>query len=32
MREALTATLQAIGYVLMTGAAVWLVFQYVPSP
>jgi hypothetical protein len=32
MRESLTAALQAIGYVLVTSAAVWLVFQYVPSP
>ena len=32
MRESLTAALQAIGYVLVTSAAVWLVFQYAPSP
>ena len=32
MRESLNAALQAIGYVLVTSAAVWLVFQYVPSP
>ena len=32
MRESLTATLQAIGYMFMTSAAVWLVFRYVPSP
>ncbi len=32
MRESLTAALQTIGYVLMTSAAVWLVFRYVPSP
>ena len=32
MRESLIATLQAIGYMLVTSTAVWLVFQYVPSP
>jgi len=32
MRELLEATAQVIGYVLVTSAAVWLVFQYVPTP
>ncbi len=32
MLESLTAALQAIGYVLVTSTAVWLVFRYVPSP
>ncbi len=32
MRETLMAALHAIGYVLVTSAAVWMVFRYVPSP
>ena len=31
MREALTAALHAIGYALVTSAAVWLLLRYVPS-
>ena len=31
MRDALTATVQAIGYALITGAAVWLLVSYAPS-
>ncbi len=31
MREVICAAAQTIGYVLLTGAAVWLVIQYVPS-
>ena len=32
MREFLGAAAQTIGYVLVTSAAVWLAFQYVPTP
>src|SRR3989304_5202288 len=32
MREFLGAAVQTVGYVLVTSAAVWLVFQYVPTP
>jgi hypothetical protein len=32
MREFLGAAVQTIGYVLETSAALWLVFQYVPTP
>jgi hypothetical protein len=32
MREFLGAAVQTAGYVLVTGAAVWLVFQNVPTP
>ncbi len=32
MREVLAAAVQTIGYALVTGAALWLVFQYAPSP
>ena len=32
MREFLGAAVQTIGYVLVTSVAVWLVFQYVPTP
>jgi hypothetical protein len=32
MRELLSAAAQTIGYVIVTGAAVWLVLQYAPSP
>ena len=32
MREFLGAAVQTIGYVLVTSAAVWLVFQSVPTP
>ncbi len=32
MREVLAAAAQTIGYVLVTGATIWLIFQYAPSP
>jgi hypothetical protein len=32
MREFLGAAVQTVGYVLVTSAAVWLMFQYVPTP
>ena len=32
MREVLVVAAQTIGYVVVTAAAVWLVFQYVPAP
>ena len=32
MREVIAAAAQAIGYVVVTAAAVWLVFQYVAAP
>ncbi len=31
MREVIAAAAQTIGYVLVTGAALWLVMQYIPS-
>jgi hypothetical protein len=32
MREVLETAAQTIAYFLVTGAAIWLIFQYVPSP
>ncbi len=32
MREVFAAAVQTIGYALVTGAGLWLVFQYAPSP
>ena len=32
MREFLGAAAQTAGYLVLTSAAVWLVFQYVPIP
>ncbi len=32
MREVIVAAVQTIGYVVVTAATVWLVFQYVPAP
>jgi len=32
MREVLVVAAQTVGYVVVTAAAVWLVFQYVPAP
>ena len=32
MRNVLAAAVQTLGYVLVTGAALWLVIQHVPSP
>jgi len=32
MREFLGVAAQTIGYVLVTGAAVWAAFQYIPTP
>lgn len=32
MRKVLTAAAETIGYALVTGIAVWLVFQHVPYP
>jgi hypothetical protein len=32
MREFLGTAAQTIGYVLVTGAAIWLIFQHTPSP
>jgi hypothetical protein len=32
MREVLRTAVQTIGYVLVTGAAIWLIFQHAPSP
>ncbi len=31
MRDVLAATVHTIGYVLITGAAVWLIFRFVPA-
>jgi hypothetical protein len=31
MREVIAAAAQTIGYALVTGVAVWLVMQYIPS-
>lgn len=31
MREPLAAALHAIGYVVVTSAAVWLLFRYLPG-
>ncbi len=31
MREVIVAAVQTIGYVVVTAATVWLVFQYVPA-
>jgi hypothetical protein len=32
MREVLVVAAQTVGYVVVTAATVWLVFQYVPAP
>ncbi len=32
MHEVLRTAVQTIGYVLVTSAAIWLIFQHAPSP
>ncbi len=32
MREVLGTAMQTIGYLLVTGAVTWLIFQHAPSP
>jgi ABC-type nickel/cobalt efflux system permease component RcnA len=32
MREVLATAVQTIGYVLVTSAALWLIWQHAPSP
>jgi ABC-type nickel/cobalt efflux system permease component RcnA len=32
MREALATAAQTMGYILVTGVAIWMIFQHAPSP